>query len=184
MNLEDLTVVSVFGASGVQPGDPGYTAARAVGEELAASGFAVATGGYGGVMEAVCRGAAEAGGTTIGVTAPAVFPGRAGANQWVQHEIPAADLMERIGTMMKISAAFIAMPGSIGTLTELIVAWNLAFVAPLAGGQFGPVIAVGDTWGRLVPALTAQLDTNGELVTVVPDGGAAVAAVVAGLGAR
>ena len=182
VNLDTLTVVSVFGASGVRPGDPEYAAGVAVGKQLAEAGFAVVTGGYGGVMEAACRGAAESGGQTIGVTAPGVFPGRSGANPWVQHEIPAEDLLERIGIMMKMSAAFIAMPGSIGTLAELIVAWNLAFVAPLAGERFGPVVAVGDTWNALVPALEAQLETDAGLVTVAPDADAAVAAVVAKLG--
>jgi uncharacterized protein (TIGR00730 family) len=183
VTFENLTVVSVFGASGAEPGDPEYAAGRVVGKQLAETGFAVATGGYGGVMEAACRGASDAGGVTIGVTAPTVFPGRSGANPWVQHEIPADDLIERIAIMMKMSAAFIAMPGSIGTLAELIVAWNLAFVAPLAGRQFGPVVAVGETWKAVVPALATQLDTKGELVTVVEDAGAAVAAIVARLGA-
>ena len=183
VNLGNLTIVSVFGASGTRPGDPEYAAGLAVGKQLAESGFAVATGGYGGIMEAACRGASDAGGITVGVTAPGVFPGRSGANPWVQHEIPADDLIERIGIMMKMSAAFIAMPGSIGTLAELIVAWNLAFVAPFAGRQFGPVVAVGETWESVVPELADRLDTNGELVTVVPDGRTAVAAIVAELGA-
>jgi hypothetical protein len=184
VNLDDLTVVAVFGASGVRPGDPEYIAGLEIGRLLAEAGFAVATGGYGGIMEAACRGASEAGGATAGVTAPTVFPSRSGANPWVQYEIPAADLVERIGIMMEMSAAFVAMPGSIGTLAELIVAWNLAFVAPLAGRNFGPVVAVGDTWGKLVPAVSDQLRTDGELVTMVPDARAAVAAIVAELGAR
>ena len=182
MNLGNLTGVSVFGASGANPGDPEYAAGREVGRQLADAGFAVATGGYGGVMEAACRGASDAGGVTIGVTAPTVFPGRSGANSWVRHEIAADDLIERIGIMMQLSAAFIAMPGSIGTLAELIVAWNLAFVAPYAGEEFGPVVAVGDTWQQLVPTLAAQLRADGGLVTVVPDAAAAVAAVVDQLG--
>lgn len=180
MNLDNLTIVSVFGASGAQPGDPDYAAGVTVGRELAESGYAVATGGYGGIMEAACRGAAEAGGKTIGVTAPLVFPGRAGANRWVHQEIAADDLIERIAIMMEISSGFIAMPGSIGTLAELVVAWNLAFVAPYAGGEFGPVVAVGDTWTEVVPSLVSRLDTE-NLVTVVPSASAAVAAINAEL---
>ena len=180
VNLDNLTIVSVFGASGAQPGDADYVAGVAVGRELAVNGYAVATGGYGGIMEAACRGAAEAGGKTIGITAPSVFPGRIGANQWVQQEIAADNLIERIGIMMDISAGFIAMPGSIGTLAELVVAWNLAFVAPYAGTDFGPVVAVGDTWNEVVPSLVSLLDTE-NLVTVVPSPDAAVAAIIAQL---
>lgn len=167
MNLDELTIVSVFGASGARAGDADYAAGVAVGRDLAANGFAVVTGGYGGIMEAACRGAADAGGKTIGVTAPSVFPGRVGANPWVQHEIAATDLIERIRIMMEMSAAFIAMPGSIGTLAELMVAWNLAFVAPLSEREFGPVIAVGDPWRRIVPELITALHTDGGLVYVV-----------------
>jgi uncharacterized protein (TIGR00730 family) len=180
VSLDNLTIVSVFGSSGAQPDDADYLAAVAVGRELSASGYAVATGGYGGIMEAACRGAAEAGGKTIGVTAPSVFPGRVGANQWVQQEIAADNLIERIGIMMEISAGFIAMPGSIGTLAELVVAWNLAFVAPYAGSEFGPVVAVGDTWNEVVPSLVSRLGTK-DLVTVVPSGSAAVASIIAQL---
>ena len=68
---------------------------------------------------------------------------------------------------MEMSAAFIAMPGSIGTLAELMVAWNLAFVAPLSAREFGPVIAVGDPWRQIVPELITALSTDGGLVYVV-----------------
>ncbi len=182
MNPTDRKVVAVFGSSQARPGDGTYDSGVECGRLLAEAGFAVATGGYGGVMAAVCEGAAAVGGPTIGVTAPSVFPGRSGANKWVQHEIPAEDLVSRIGLLTTLADGYIAMPGSIGTLAELIIAWNLAYVAPLADVQFGPVVAVGETWTDLIPDLTARLATDGGLVTVVPDVAAAVATVAAELG--
>jgi uncharacterized protein (TIGR00730 family) len=160
-------VIAVFGASRPQPGDPEYLAGIECGSRLAAAGFTVATGGYGGIMEAACRGAREAGGSTIGVTAPSVFPGRAGANPWVQEELAADDLVQRIGILTSIAAGYVAMPGSLGTLAELLIAWNLAFVAPFSETSCGPIVAVGDTWSRLVPELTAQLKTDGDHVAIV-----------------
>jgi uncharacterized protein (TIGR00730 family) len=182
VNPTGRKVVAVFGASRTQPTDDAYTVAMRCGELLAAAGFAVATGGYAGTMEAVTRGAAEAGGTTIGVTAPTVFPGRVGANRWVEHEVPAEGLVERIGMLASMSAAAIALPGSLGTLAELIIAWNLAFVAPFSSALPDTVVAVGDEWGSIVPYLAERLETDGNLVRCVPDVDSAVQMVVAAVG--
>lgn len=166
MNPTDRKVVAVFGSSASAPGSRDYEDGRRCGRLLAEAGFAVATGGYAGLMEAVCRGAAEAGGPTIGVTAPTVFPARSGANEWVEYEIPADDLALRIVTLIDLADGFIALPGSIGTLAELVVAWNLAFVAPFAGADFGPIATVGDTWQELVPLLTERLSSNSETIAI------------------
>jgi uncharacterized protein (TIGR00725 family) len=66
MTLETITV---FGSSRPREGEALYREARALGAALAAKGFIVCTGGYGGTMEAVSRGAKEAGGQTLAVTA-------------------------------------------------------------------------------------------------------------------
>lgn len=174
MTLPDQPVISVFGASQAVPGDTDYEAGVECGRRLALAGFAVATGGYGGQMEAVCRGAADAGGATIGVTAPSVFPKRPGANEWVQHEIAADDLIHRISVLTDIAAGFIAMPGSLGTLAELVVAWNLALVAPFADRAFGPIVTVGETWQKVVPELTATLGAESNLIVCARDVDAAV----------
>jgi uncharacterized protein (TIGR00725 family) len=170
-------VIAVFGSSAGRPGDPGYEEARACGRLLAEAGYAVATGGYAGTMEACSRGAAEAGGRVIGVTAPAAFPGRSGANAWVGEEWPAPTITERIHHMLSISAACLTLDGSIGTLTELMVAWNVAYIARLGGLPPRPVIAVGPSWAALVPALAHAVATDASLVTLAPDVAAAVAEV-------
>jgi len=170
-------VIAVFGSSAGRPGEAAYEAARECGRLLAEAGYAVATGGYGGAMEACSRGAADAGGRVIGVTAPAAFPERPGANHWVRVEIPAPTLTERIHLMLNGSAACIALDGSIGTLTELLMAWNLAFVAGLAGAPASPVVAVGPTWAAVVAYLAAATGSDPSGVTLVPDVAAALAAI-------
>lgn len=166
MNPTDRDVIAVFGSSNPKPGDDEYAIGVECGRLVAEAGLAVATGGYGGMMEAVSRGAAEAGGPTIGVTAPSVFPGRAGANEWVQHELPADDLVRRIALLTDVAAGYIALPGSIGTLAELVVAWNLAFVAPFSNQLFGPIATVGDTWAELMPLLTERLSSNDDMIAI------------------
>jgi Predicted Rossmann fold nucleotide-binding protein len=171
-------VVAVFGASRVDPDGAVYREGVRCGRLLAESGFAVATGGYGGLMEAVSRGARAAGGRVIGVTAPAVFPDRPRPNPHLTEERRAASLLERIRELTEGSAAALALPGSLGTATELMAAWNLAYVARFAGERPRPVVAVGRPWNRLVPELAAALHTDGTLVTLVATVDAAVAELV------
>ena len=177
-----MGVVSVFGASVAERGSPLWVAAARCGRLLAEADVVVATGGYGGVMEAVSAGAAAAGGEVVGVTAPAVFPGRIGANGFVTLEHQEATIGSRIARLVEIADACIALPGSLGTATELLVAWNYAYVAQFSGRAPKPLYAVGDPWTTLVPTLVARLDADPGLVTVVDDVDTAVAAVIADLG--
>lgn len=162
-----MSVVAVIGSSRTEPGHPDYRNAQRLGRLLAEAGFTVASGGYGGLMEAVSEGARSAGGPVIGVTAPEVFPGRARVNRYVTDEQPADTLTERIHRLIYNSDAVVALSGSIGTLTELMSAWNLAFVAPFSDRTPKPVFAVGAPWADIIPYLTDRLETDGTLVTLV-----------------
>jgi uncharacterized protein (TIGR00730 family) len=174
-----MDVVAVFGASSPVPDEPLYEQGVLCGRLLAEAGYAVATGGYAGLMEAVSLGARKAGGRVIGVTVPDVFPDRPGGNPHLTEETRTASLLERIHEMVDLSVASIALPGSLGTATELLVAWNLAYVARFANSEPKPVVAVGEQWHRLVPLLTNELRTDGSLVVLVDTVEEAVRAVAA-----
>ncbi len=133
-------------------------------------------------MEAVSHGAADAGGHVIAVTAPAVFPSRSGANAYVAAELPAPTIARRIAQLVEMSDAVIVLPGSIGTLTELIMAWNAAFVARFSAREPVPLVTVGPVWGDVVARLAAVLETDGSLVETVTDVDAAVSFVTRRLG--
>ena len=75
-----MNVVAVFGASSPRPGDDSYDVGVRCGRLLAEAGFAVATGGYAGLMEAVSLGARQVGGRVFGVTVPDVVPDRPGGH--------------------------------------------------------------------------------------------------------
>jgi len=167
--------IAVFGASQSLPGDAHFQEAALCGELLALAGFAVATGGYAGAMEAVSQGARLAGGHVIGVTAPNVFPGRVGANKHVIEERLAGSLVARIDRLVEDTDGAIALWGSLGTATELLVAWNVAYVAPFSGGLRTPVVAVGQPWTAIVPYLEESLGTDTSVVTVADNVGDAVA---------
>lgn len=152
--------VTVFGASRPQQGDVEYEIGTQLGRDLARAGHVVVTGGYGGVMEAVSRGARDEGGHTIGVTVPTAFPDRVGANPWVVEEITAPDLPTRIQLLIGLADAAIALPGSLGTFTEITMAWNVNFVEKFSGGRPTPLLAVGPTWAGLLPRLVSILEAE------------------------
>lgn len=136
--------VSVFGGSQPREGDAAYNEAQALGRLLAERGHTVLTGGYIGVMEAVSRGAQEAGGHVIGVTCSDIERWRPrAANQWVIEEIKRETLIERLHTLIHESDAAFALPGGAGTLTEIALMWNLMIVESL---HRRPLILIGRGW--------------------------------------
>ncbi len=148
--------VAVFGSSQTPEGTLEWEEAETVGATLARAGFGVITGGYGGTMEAVCRGARSAGGHTLGVTAPALFPGRSGANPHVTEVIEALTISQRIGVMLERASGVIALAGSIGTAAELLVAWNHNHIGRRNGGRSIPTVAVGSVWAEITRTLVDE----------------------------
>jgi uncharacterized protein (TIGR00725 family) len=102
--------------------------ARDVGRLLAQAGAPVVCGGRGGVMEAVCRGAHEAGGTTVGI-----LPGsdRADANPYVDVVIPTGLGEARNAVVVRAADGVIAVGGGYGTLSEIAFALKLGL--PVVG---------------------------------------------------
>jgi uncharacterized protein (TIGR00725 family) len=93
--------------------------AQAVGRGLAERGAVVICGGLGGVMEAACRGARDAGGTTVGL-----LPGhdRGAANPYVSVALPTGLGELRNGLIVRAADAVIAIGGAFGTLSEVALA--------------------------------------------------------------
>ena len=141
-------VISVFGSSAPQPDSEPYEEARRLGLALAEAGFAVATGGYGGVMAAVSRGAAEARGRVIGVTSSHMEQWRpTPPNEWVSEEIRHSSQRERLLHLVTQNDGMIALPGGIGTLSEVALAWSL-----LQTGEIStrPLVLLGPTWRETI----------------------------------
>lgn len=171
--------VAVFGASRTLRDSDEWRRAHRLGRGLAARGFTVVTGGYGGTMEAVSEGAAagRAGAKVVGVTVPSVFRERTGANRWVTEEVRAPSLLARIERMIEEAHAAIALPGSLGTFTEIMVAWNIAYVARFAGVRPLPLITVGDRWRELGEVVARQVETEPDPLVCVDDVDEALAAL-------
>src|SRR5580704_16067135 len=115
-------VVTVFGSSRLHAGDAYYTQAHELGAALASKGLVVCSGGYGGVMEAVSRGAKEAGGRTLGITAQFF---KAPANRWVDAVVCMKTWQDRLFELIKRGNGYVTCPGGTGTLVELAVVWEM-----------------------------------------------------------
>lgn len=169
MEKKSGAVITVFGSSRPAPGSTEYETARQLGAALARAGFVVATGGYGGTMEGVSRGAQEAGGRTIGVTAK-VF--QTPANAWVEEEIRVETWQERLFKLIKLGAGYVVLPGGTGTLVELAVVWewlNKGFL------REKPVVILGDYWQPAVSAIpAAELRLDAILRAATPEKAAAL----------
>lgn len=142
-----MPIVSVFGGNAVEINDPGYQEALELGRLLAGAGYTVATGGYGGTMEAASRGAKEAGGRVIGVTTALFNSRRLGPNQWVDEEITFPTLYLRLHHLVTFCDALVALRGGVGTLSEVSLSWSLLQVAEM---PTKPFVLVGPNWRRII----------------------------------
>ena len=121
-----MKTITVFGSSQVRPNDPLYDTAVDIGAGLAQAGFKVMTGGYYGMMEAVSKGARQADGHVIGVTADQI--GKRydlQPNAFNCEIVHFADLRDRLWYMVENADAYLAMPGGTGTLHEIAETWEL-----------------------------------------------------------
>jgi hypothetical protein len=138
------TRITVFGGSQPKPGEPIYQDALRLGKLLAQAGYILLNGGYIGTMEALSRGAAEAGGHVIGVTCDQIEAWRpVKANPWVTEEWHYGSLQERIFALIKNCDACLALPGGVGTLAEITLTWNLLITHILPPR---PLILIGSGW--------------------------------------
>jgi uncharacterized protein (TIGR00730 family) len=149
-------IISVFGSGRCGTADEAYRLARDLGAALARAGFTVASGGYGGVMEAVSRGAADAGGQVLGVVS-SIFSGK--ANKWVGETIVVPKWEDRLLKLIALGNGCVALPGGTGTLVELSVAWEMVHKRVIPKK---PIVVLGQFWRPLVAHIeSADNETRG-----------------------
>lgn len=152
--------ITVFGGSQPKPGEPDYQQAYHLGRLIGQAGYTVMTGGYIGAMEAVSRGAAEGGGHVIGVTCDEIEAWRpVKPNPWVCEEIRFPTMRQRLDALIDQCDAALALPGGVGTLTEICLMWNLLLIAAIPPR---PLITIGVGWQAVINQLYAL---NGSYIT-------------------
>ena len=138
--------VSFFGSSRAKPEDPYYKLAQQTAREIAKAGFAVITGGGGGIMEAANKGAAEAGGRSIGLNIE--LPVEQIPNEYQNLSLQFRYFFCRKVMFLKYAHGFIVFPGGYGTMDEFTE--SLVLIQTLKQAYF-PVILMGsEYWAGLV----------------------------------
>ena len=137
--------VTVFGSARFPDGHPHYQLARDLGGALARAGYVVMTGGGPGIMEAVNRGAREAGGLSLGCNIR--LPREQEPNPYLDHFIEFEHFFVRKVMLVKYSSAFVVMPGGFGTLDEAFEVITLVQTGKL---ERFPIISMGgEFWSHL-----------------------------------
>jgi uncharacterized protein (TIGR00730 family) len=151
--------VTVFGSARTKRDSPEYELGRKIGGALANAGFATMTGGGPGAMEAVNRGASEAGGFSVGLGIE--LPFEQGMNPWVDLGVNFRYFFARKTMFIKYSQAFICLPGGFGTLDELFEALTLVQTKKVT--KFPVVLFGSEYWGGLYRWVADTLLVEGKI---------------------
>jgi uncharacterized protein (TIGR00730 family) len=164
--------VSIFGSARTPRDHPMYATAEHLAAELARAGLAVITGGGPGIMEAANKGAAEAGGVSVGLGIE--LPFQSGLNRYVNLGINFRYFFARKTMFVKYAGGFVVLPGGFGTLDELFEALTLVQTQKVT--SFPVVLFDSSYWSGLVEWLRRAVVERGsisasdlEILTITDD---------------
>lgn len=152
--LHDIgPAVSIFGSARMKPDNPYYKKAEKIAANFVKNGFAVITGGGGGIMEAANKGATKAGGKSIGLNI--ILPHEQIPNEYANIKLNFKYFFIRKVMFIKYANAYIIMPGGFGTLDEMFEAVTLIQTHRI---KAFPLILVGsEYWGGLIEWIKEHL---------------------------
>jgi hypothetical protein len=151
--------VSVFGSARSRRESPEYKLAEEISAGLVRAGYSVITGGGPGIMEAANKGAAEAGGVSVGLGIE--LPLESGLNNYVNVGVEFRYFFVRKTIFVKYSQAFVVLPGGFGTMDELFEALTLVATGKIT--RF-PIVLVGsEYWGGLLTWLREKVLAEGKV---------------------
>jgi uncharacterized protein (TIGR00730 family) len=157
--------VSVFGSARIGESHPWYELCRETGRCLVRHGFAVITGGGPGLMEAANRGAAEAGGLSIGLNIE--LPHEQQPNPYANRSLDFHYFFARKLMFVRYARAFVIFPGGFGTLDEMFESLTLIQTERI---QHFPTILVGtEHWAPLLEWIDRGLEDNGLIAAADKD---------------
>ena len=159
--------VTIFGSARLKPGSPAYEQVKRLASELTQMGCDIMSGGGPGLMQAANEGALavdpQARHRSVGIRVQLPFEQE--INPFVGQAYEHRTFFSRLHHFMIISDAFVVVPGGIGTLLELSLAWQLLQVRKLYNT---PLILVGTMWKELVDwGQRSMLQAGSELASEV-----------------
>ena len=153
----DRPAVALFGSARVHAGSAPYEQARIVGRRFAEAGWAVVTGGGGGVMEGANRGAKEGGGLSVGFNIE--LPNEQASNEYLDIAHTFDHFYARKVCFVRPSEGFVIFPGGFGTLDELYESLTLIQTGKIR--QFPVVLFDSDYWGEMIEWIKIELLADG-----------------------
>lgn len=138
--------VSLFGSARTKPEERYYKLAEQTASELVKAGFGVITGGGGGIMEAANKGAAEAGGQSIGLNID--LPMEQVPNEYQNLSLHFRYFFIRKVMFLKYAHGFIVFPGGYGTMDEFFE--SLVLIQTFKQASFPVVLMCSDYWDGLI----------------------------------
>jgi len=157
--------VSIFGSARMTPGHPYYKLAQDIARRLSEAGFSVISGGGPGIMEAVNKGAHAGPSPSVGLNIQ--LPHEQGENAFQDVSHTFQHFFARKVMFVKLSCAFVMMPGGFGTLDELMEVLTLVQTGKI---RKVPVILVNSAyWKGLVDWVKGQLLADGMIGAEDPD---------------
>ena len=158
--LAELGVaVSIFGSARSKRATSEYELAEEIASGLVQAGYAIITGGGPGIMEAANKGAADAGGVSVGLGIE--LPLESGLNDYVNIGVEFRYFFVRKTVFIKYSQAFVVLPGGFGTMDELFEALTLVATGKIT--KF-PIVLVGSAyWAGLLDWLKTTMLAEGKI---------------------
>lgn len=143
--------ITIFGSAIPDENDAQYKFAYLLGSVLAQKGFNICSGGYGGIMEAVSKGAYDNAGLVYGVT---IDLWDKEPNPYITVEIREQKLFDRITKLIELGDAYVILQGGTGTLLEFAAIWEYANknLQPLK-----PIVCHSNMWKQIVGVMNQQI---------------------------
>lgn len=157
LNKLGTNCVSIFGSARSTSDTHEYRDAERLARMLVEKGFGVITGGGPGVMEAANKGAAEAGGVSVGLHIE--LPHEQGCNQYVKTRCNFRYFFTRKFMFVKYAMAYVVMPGGMGTIDELSEAFVLAQTRRIR--PFPIILYDSSYWSGLLEWLRTSMANGG-----------------------
>src|SRR3954451_6165582 len=149
--------VSVFGSARIEEGHRWYELSRETTACLARNGFTVITGGGPGLMEAANRGAAEAGGLSVGLNIE--LPHEQRVNRYVNRQYEFHYFFARKLMFVRFARAFVMLPGGFGTLDEMFE--SLTLIQTRRIHAFPTILVDSEFWDPLLEWIDRGLEDHG-----------------------
>ncbi len=151
-------VITIFGSGLLTPDDELYGQTEQIGKLIAENKYIVCSGGYGGVMEAVSKGARSAGGRTYGIT---VSAWKSIPNEFIDEEIRMPNLMERLTELIALGDAYVVCKGETGTLVEIAMTFELMNKQSMKEKR---IIFYTDYWKPIIERLKSGSERISDLI--------------------